>query len=64
MTLCDALDLIAAAAQLFEGWRRPGRAGIRIRSTATLELSAKFTQPVQRSVSAFSRAAHKLRGKP
>jgi hypothetical protein len=42
----DALDLIATVAHLFEAWRRAGRARIRIRPPATLELSTEITHPV------------------
>jgi hypothetical protein len=40
---CDASDLIAPFAQFFETRRRASRTGIRIRRTATLDLSAAIS---------------------
>lgn len=60
MTSRGQHNLVPTTAQLFEGRRHAGRAGVRIRLTATLELPAEIAEPTQRHVCAVSGHAHKV----
>jgi hypothetical protein len=57
------IDLIAVHAELLEAWGLPGRARIRIRLTATLNLTTEVGQLAQPQVSVFGRASHAPQGR-
>lgn len=59
----NASDLLSTPAQLIESRRRACRARVRVRGTATLDLSAEISELAQPRLGVFRMAAHAVQSR-
>ena len=59
----DTLNLVAAAAELFQFWRRSGRPRVRIRAAVAFNLTSALGELMQGRVLFLGRDAHRQQRK-